>query len=124
MLSKLKALLHLDPPKQSTTPTMASTHDATTTQNLRADWESEDIEPVTLTSPSAIVHLEYDMSDIPPISPGWTRFVCISDTHQHTFEVPPGDVLLHSGDLTGTGTLSGFKITMEWLYNLPHKTKM
>lgn len=79
----------------------------------------------TLRSPTAIVHLDYAPESIsPPPSGDWTRFVCISDTHSHTFDVPPGDVLLHSGDLTGTGTLKGFQKTMEWLYELPHKTKM
>jgi hypothetical protein len=38
--------------------------------------------------------------------------------------VPNGDVLLHSGDLTKTGTLEDFEKTMRWLYNLPHKIKM
>ena len=40
------------------------------------------------------------------------------------FHVPDGDVLLHSGDLTETGTEEEFKTTMEWLYSLPHPTKM
>ena len=38
--------------------------------------------------------------------------------------MPDGDVLLHSGDLTNTGTVDDFKKTMKWLYNLPHKIKM
>ena len=80
---------------------------------------------VVLTSPKEIVHLEYDLSTLPPRpSDEWTRFVCISDTHSATFDVPDGDVLLHSGDLTNTGTVENFKKTMEWLYNLPHKIKM
>ncbi|KDQ63920.1 hypothetical protein JAAARDRAFT_27587 [Jaapia argillacea MUCL 33604] len=81
--------------------------------------------PSTLTSPSAIAHLEYDPSNPPPIpGPNWTRFVCISDTHCHQFPVPNGDVLLHSGDLTATGRVEEFKVTMEWLYGLPHATKI
>lgn len=83
---------------------------------------------VSVRAPTEIIHLEYasDWSDLPPVPTDgtWTRFVCISDTHSHTFPVPPGDVLLHSGDLTGTGTLDGFKRTMEWLYQLPHKRKI
>jgi hypothetical protein len=54
----------------------------------------------------------------------WTRFICISDTHCRTFDVPAGDVLLHSGDLTMTGTKNQFSTTMEWLYTLPHKIKV
>ncbi|KII91884.1 hypothetical protein PLICRDRAFT_38759 [Plicaturopsis crispa FD-325 SS-3] len=79
-----------------------------------------------LQSPTAVVHKNYDIDDPPPkpADGEWTRFICISDTHSHTFHVPDGDVLLHSGDLTGTGTLQGFKITFEWLYRLPHKHKI
>lgn len=33
-----------------------------------------------------------------------TRFVCISDTHNYTFKLPRGDVLIHAGDLTNQGT--------------------
>ncbi len=35
-----------------------------------------------------------------------TRFVCISDTHNYTFKLPRGDVLIHAGDLTNQGTYS------------------
>jgi len=81
--------------------------------------------PTALKSPTATVHLEYDPDALPPKpSEDWTRFVCISDTHTHRFDVPDGDVLLHGGDLTHTGKVVEFKKTMEWLYGLPHKLKM
>ncbi|KAF7439762.1 hypothetical protein PC9H_000098 [Pleurotus ostreatus] len=83
--------------------------------------------PSSLTSADAIVHLEYDPAQIPakPTQDGsWTRFICISDTHSRTFNVPDGDVLLHSGDLTPTGSVEHFKRTMEWLYKLPHAHKI
>lgn len=35
-----------------------------------------------------------------------TRFVCISDTHNSRFKLPPGDVLIHAGDLTNQGSYS------------------
>jgi hypothetical protein len=84
-------------------------------------------ESVSLRSPSAVVHLEYDdVFHVPPkpSEGNWTRFVCISDTHSHTFPLPEGDVLLHSGDLTGTGRVREFELTMQWLYELPHPVKM
>lgn len=81
--------------------------------------------PTALESPTATVHLEYDPDALPPKPSGdWTRFVCISDNHTHKFDVPDGDVLLHSGDLTHTGKVVEFEKTMEWLYGLPHKFKM
>ena len=70
----------------------------------------------------------YDAYDLtrPPRhpGPGWTRFVCVSDTHAFSFPVPPGDVLLHAGDLTATGTLAELELTIEWLKGLPHYTKL
>ncbi|KZT06465.1 Metallo-dependent phosphatase, partial [Laetiporus sulphureus 93-53] len=76
-------------------------------------------------SATAIVHLEYDSTNPPPVpSPHWTRFVCISDTHSRMVHVPPGDVLLHSGDLTMVGRYSDFQRTIEWLGDLPHPRKI
>lgn len=62
----------------------------------------------------------------PPRHPGvgWTRFVCISDNHSHVFPVPPGDVLLHSGDLSAHGTLRDLEVTLDWLKTLPHPVKL
>jgi hypothetical protein len=64
---------------------------------------------------NAIVYLQYDPENLPPrpsststsndgnVAEGtesWTRFICVSDTHCNTFDVPDGDFLLHAGDLT------------------------
>ncbi|KAJ8521804.1 hypothetical protein ONZ45_g1540 [Pleurotus djamor] len=81
--------------------------------------------PEVLTSEDAIVHLEYNPNDVPPKPDGnWTRFICISDNHSRTFAVPPGDVLLHSGDLTPTGRVEHFKLTMDWISEMPHVFKI
>lgn len=63
-----------------------------------ADPYGENLPP-TITTPTAIIHSRYDLDSVPPKpSTGvWTRFVCISDTHEYNFDVPHGDVLLHSG---------------------------
>lgn len=80
---------------------------------------------LTFRSPNEIVYLEYSLPHLPPKpSEEWTRFVCISDTHSRSFEIPDGDVLLHSGDLTDHGTIADLEKTMEWLEGLPHKIKM
>ncbi|KAG1749090.1 Metallo-dependent phosphatase-like protein [Suillus paluster] len=65
-------------------------------------------------------------TDFIPPHPGsdWTRFVCISDTHSRTFEIPTGDVLLHAGDLSSWGSLSQLSITVEWLKSLDHPMKI
>ena len=56
----------------------------------------------TLESPDAKVYVTWDPKNIPsrPTEPGWTRFICISDTHCQIFPIPEGDVLIHAGDLT------------------------
>ncbi|RDB16571.1 Metallophosphoesterase domain-containing protein 1 [Hypsizygus marmoreus] len=83
------------------------------------------ITPHSIHTPTAIVHTEYDPTTLDPVpSPAWTRFVCISDTHARSFDVPPGDVLLHSGDLTSRGTVAEFRKTVDWLCGLPHKVKI
>lgn len=86
----------------------------------------------TIQTPSAgqltcVIHTSYDPAD-PPALPGrscdWTRFICISDTHTRTFDVPDGDVLLHAGDLTGTGRLKEMQTTVNWLIGMTHPVKV
>ncbi|KAI0268294.1 Metallo-dependent phosphatase-like protein [Gloeopeniophorella convolvens] len=88
--------------------------------------DASNARPAVLDLPGAIIYHIYDAAAIPPkpANGHWTRFVCISDTHEQTFPVPPGDVLLHSGDLTGTGMIKGMKTTVEWLRQLPHPIKI
>ncbi|KAI6079342.1 Metallophosphoesterase domain-containing protein 1 [Aix galericulata] len=52
-----------------------------------------------------------------PKPPGYTRFVCISDTHSRTdpIQMPYGDVLIHAGDFTELGLPSEVKKFNEWL---------
>lgn len=53
------------------------------------------------------------------------RLVCISDTHTHkATPVPPGDVLIHSGDLTNDGTVAELQDQVDWLSSLPHRYKI
>ena len=78
----------------------------------------------TLISESASAKVSLNDATNIPSHPGsaWTRFVCISDTHSRRFDVPPGDVLIHAGDLSHySRNLSG---TFEWLKTLEHPIKM
>lgn len=52
------------------------------------------------------------------------KIVCISDTHNYKPELPPGDVLLHAGDLTDGGTYRELQAQLDWLNTLPHKHKV
>ncbi|KAF5372938.1 hypothetical protein D9758_001709 [Tetrapyrgos nigripes] len=75
---------------------------------------------------------------------GWTRFVCISDTHSFTAQdlfgtegsfntrlgrerlnlegivgqIPPGDILLHAGDLSSWGHLPQLRKTVDWIRSM------
>ncbi|KND88806.1 putative rhamnogalacturonate lyase C [Tolypocladium ophioglossoides CBS 100239] len=55
----------------------------------------------------------------PPI-----RVVCISDTHDAVVDVPPGDVLIHAGDLTNDGSAAHVQRQLDWLKGLPHSLKV
>ncbi|THH15598.1 hypothetical protein EW146_g4911 [Bondarzewia mesenterica] len=76
------------------------------------------------SSSSARVNHEAEGPKQSGARPGWTRFVCISDTHSHVCPVPPGDVLIHAGDLSSWGSLAQLKLTIDWLMTLPHPTKI
>ena len=55
------------------------------------------------------------------------RLVCISDTHgQHDKmpAIPEGDVLVHAGDCTRSGTLPQIDAFTKWLGALPHTHKI
>ena len=60
-------------------------------------------------------------------SPTDIRVVCISDTHNtHGTQppLPPGDILLHAGDLTQSGTLLELCDALAWLSVQPHLVKI
>ncbi|KAH7905117.1 metallophosphoesterase domain-containing protein 1 [Hygrophoropsis aurantiaca] len=55
------------------------------------------------------------------------RVVCISDTHNTHHSQPPlpaGDILVHSGDLTQSGTLNELCDALDWLNSQPHPLKI
>ncbi len=56
------------------------------------------------------------------------RFVCMSDTHSLTShikrEIPIGDVFIHAGDFTRSGTRHEVREFNRWLAKLPHKRKI
>ncbi|KAL4953979.1 hypothetical protein BDW69DRAFT_183953 [Aspergillus filifer] len=58
-------------------------------------------------------------ANLPPI-----RIICISDTHNATPLLPPGDILIHSGDLTVRGTLEEVQAQLRWLHSQPHPHKI
>jgi hypothetical protein len=78
--------------------------------------------PVTTATARA-----YPRSEQLPPHPGpqWTRFVCISDNHSQTsYDLPPGDVLLHAGDLSSWGYPEQVMETLNWIEKLDYPVKM
>ncbi|KAI0161736.1 Metallo-dependent phosphatase [Hypoxylon sp. FL1284] len=50
--------------------------------------------------------------------------VCISDTHNSQFLLPEGDILVHAGDLTKSGSLKELQDTISWLRDQPYSVKI
>lgn len=50
--------------------------------------------------------------------------VCVSDTHNSPAELPDGDVLIHAGDLTQSGTFKELQTALDWLKAQPHPHKI
>ncbi|KFH44000.1 rhamnogalacturonate lyase C-like protein [Hapsidospora chrysogenum ATCC 11550] len=60
----------------------------------------------------------------PPRTKPPVRVVCISDTHDQTVPIPPGDILVHAGDLTNAGTAADIQVQLDWLKAQPHPVKV
>lgn len=53
------------------------------------------------------------------------KIVCVSDSHTfENFTVPDGDILIHSGDISFTGTFVEMSKGMRWLGKFSHKFKI
>ena len=53
------------------------------------------------------------------------RFVAISDTHgKHQFDLPPGDVILHAGDVSSRGLKAEVEHFLNWFSNLDYQYKV
>lgn len=69
--------------------------------------------------PPTPIALQNHKDDLPPV-----RIICISDTHNATPPLPPGDVLVHAGDLTAHGTFDEVQAQLRWLSSQPHTHKI
>ncbi|KAG5980952.1 hypothetical protein E4U55_003462 [Claviceps digitariae] len=50
--------------------------------------------------------------------------VCVSDTHNSRPVLPDGDILIHAGDLTQSGSQSELDAALSWIRSLPHQHKV
>lgn len=80
-----------------------------------------------IQSGQTVKKLETADYGIPPAA-GYTRFVCISDTHNRTdrldHPIPDGDVLIHAGDFTNYGTRDQVAHFNKFLSTLSHPYKV
>ncbi|KAK9414034.1 putative Calcineurin-like phosphoesterase [Seiridium unicorne] len=61
----------------------------------------------------------------PPRNKKAIKIVCLSDTHDGIVDsVPEGDLLIHAGDLTNSGTAAAIQKQVDWLASLGHKHKV
>ena len=60
----------------------------------------------------------------PPRNKAPIKVVCISDTHNQTVDLPPGDLLIHAGDTAKDGTVREIQAQIDWLDRQPHKHKV
>ncbi|KAK2740952.1 hypothetical protein FQN57_005956 [Myotisia sp. PD_48] len=52
------------------------------------------------------------------------RIICISDTHNTQLDLPPGDLLIHAGDLTENGSFDEIQTQLDWLASQSHQHKL
>lgn len=70
--------------------------------------------------PSPQADLDLDLVPVPvPVS-----VVCISDTHNTQPALPDGDILIHAGDLTQSGTFAELEAAIAWLRRQHHPVKI
>ncbi|KAK4678689.1 hypothetical protein QC764_309940 [Podospora pseudoanserina] len=72
-----------------------------------------------------LAHKLYTWRQIIPIQPIHpVSVVCISDTHNSQPALPDGDILIHAGDLTQSGSLQELQTAVTWLRAQSHPVKI
>lgn len=63
-------------------------------------------------------------SSSPATAPPKVTIVCVADTHNKQPIIPPGDILIHAGDLTENGSFDEVQAGLKWLSSQPHRFKV
>ncbi|EKV12672.1 Metallo-dependent phosphatase-like protein [Penicillium digitatum] len=63
-------------------------------------------------------------ANIPQLPENPITVVCISNTYHERPKIPPGDILIHAGDLAAEGSFVDLQDTLDWLKAQPHHTKI
>jgi calcineurin-like phosphoesterase family protein len=100
---------------------MLSSDEAT----MLEDWEIP--EQITLPSVPPLLLLQDANDPLPPQQLGTVRCVILSDTHGRHNQLPslpPGDVLMHLGDVANRGSLEDIRSFCYYLQQQPHPDKV
>ncbi|PKY00345.1 Metallo-dependent phosphatase [Aspergillus campestris IBT 28561] len=102
--------------KQSTTPL-----DAFLNRPRPSAWQQFLSQPCVF-----LARKVYTWQQITPAQPltNPVSVVCISDTHNSQPALPDGDILIHAGDLTQSGSPKELQATVDWLHAQPHPIKI
>jgi hypothetical protein len=107
---------------------MASTHSSNV--NPPTAWEHFCSSPLLFLTQKVWVWTQSQPRRSPSIVSQTTipiHVVCISDTHNTHLsqpDLPDGDILIHSGDLTQSGSLAELRAALNWLNAQPHPNKI
>ena len=97
--------------------------DALLKRQAPTSWEQFKASPLLF-----LARLVYSPLPLPPLCQDkGVRVVCISDTHNsHNLQppLPDGDILIHAGDLTNSGTRKELDDVLSWLESQPHAHKL
>lgn len=99
-----------------------------TTESVLETYASRPTTAWNLLESSQVVKTLKPNDAANPKPPGYTRFVCISDTHNRTDKmehvIPDGDILIHAGDFTGFGSRDQVIHFNNFLSTLNHPHKV
>ncbi|KGO71531.1 hypothetical protein PITC_051720 [Penicillium italicum] len=62
--------------------------------------------------------------NLPQLPENPVTVVCISNTYNERPEIPPGDILIHAGDLAADGSFAELQRTLDWINSQPHHIKI
>ncbi|KAK0733264.1 Metallo-dependent phosphatase-like protein [Lasiosphaeria miniovina] len=88
-------------------------------------WEQFVLEPCVFLARKLYTWQKTTLISGPPPPPADpVSVVCISDTHNTQPALPAGDILVHAGDLTQSGSFAELQAALRWLAAQPHPVKI
>ena len=89
-----------------------------------SSWERFWRAPVVFLAQKLYLWRLNQISDDKPQAANAVSVVCISDTHNNQPQLPVGDILIHAGDLTQSGTFEELQAALNWIQSQSHPHKI